>query len=334
MSFEKNTLDGARALNLATQTLEIETAALTDLKMRLLNEDASPFQDATSFLLDCKGRVVVSGIGKSGHVARKIAATFASTGTPAMFVHPAEALHGDLGMITQNDILIAISYSGEAQELLSICPLIKRMGAKIIAFTGNPTSGLAKVADVHLNIHVEKEACPLNLAPTASTTTTLALGDALAVAVLDAKRFTKDDFAKTHPGGQLGRQLLTHVGDIMRKGEEVPYVTQDTLLRDALFEMTKKGIAMTAIIDENHRAIGVFTDGDLRRLLEKRQDFTSIVISEVMSKNPRTITPEKLATEAMNIMETYRINQLLVSDENDRLIGAIHIHDLTNAKVM
>ncbi len=328
------TFNADKALNLAAETLDIETKALNDLKNRLINEDAEHFRIATTMLLECKGRIVVSGIGKSGHVARKMAATFASTGSPAMFVHPAEALHGDLGMITKEDVFIAISYSGEAAELMSICPIIKRMGAKMIALTGRHYSGLAQLSDVHLSVYVEKEACPLNLAPTASTTTTMALGDALAIAVLDARGFREDDFARSHPGGALGRKLLTLVNDVMRSGNDVPVVKESTLLREALFEITKKGMAMTAVVDENYRAIGVFTDGDLRRLLEKVQDFSNIPISEVMSRNPRTIGPEQLAVEAISTMEQYRINQLLVADSSGKLIGAIHIHDLTHAKVI
>lgn len=329
-----SSLDAKRALKLAAETLEIEIAALDSLKNRLADEDAEHFEGAAAMLLACTGRIVVSGIGKSGHVARKIAATFSSTGAPAMFVHPAEALHGDLGMITPHDVFIAISYSGEATELMSICPLIKRMGAKMIAMTGKPYSGLAQLADVHLSIYVEKEACPLNLAPTASTITTMALGDALAVAVLDARGFREDDFARSHPGGALGRRLLTLVSDIMRSGHDIPIVKADTPLQEALFEITRKGIAMTSVVDENGRAIGVFTDGDLRRLLEKVQDFSKISISEVMSKNPRTIGPKQLAVEAISIMEQYRINQLLVADTDGKLIGALHIHDLTQAKVI
>ena len=332
----KNTpaFDTERALQLAAETLKPETAALCRLQERLANEEAGYFKTAAAMLLGCTGRIVLSGIGKSGHVARKIAATFASTGSPAMFVHPAEALHGDLGMITPDDVFIAISYSGEAAELLSICPIIKRMGAKIIALTGKTRSGLAKLSDVHLSIQVEKEACPLNLAPTASTTVTMALGDALAVAVLDARGFRETDFARSHPGGALGRKLLTLVSDIMRSGEAVPVVRADTPLREALFEITRKGIAMTAVVDDNYRAIGVFTDGDLRRLLEKTEDFSRIPISNVMSRNPRTIGPEKLAAEAVNLMEQHRINQLLVADSQGKLIGAVHIHDLTQAKVI
>lgn len=251
-----------------------------------------------------------------------------------MFVHPAEAAHGDLGMITHDDVFIAISYSGEAGELMAIAPIIKRMGTRLIAMTGRPRSSLAQLADVHLNVFVEKEACPLNLAPTASTTTTLALGDAIAVAVLDARGFREDDFARSHPGGTLGRRLLTLVSDIMRKGDDVPVVKADTLLYDALFEITKKGIAMTSVVDNEGRAIGVFTDGDLRRLIEKQQNFSQIVIKDVMSKNPRTIAPGKLAAEAVSMMEKFRINQLLVTDPNGKLVGALHIHDLTEAKVI
>lgn len=332
----KNTVhvDKKRLQELADDTLRIESQALDVLRNRLHNEDAEHFAKSVSLLLNCKGRVVVSGIGKSGHIGRKIAATLASTGTPAMFVHPAEAAHGDLGMITHDDVFIAISYSGEAGELMAIVPIIKRMGTRMIAMTGRPESSLARLADIHLNVHVEKEACPLNLAPTASTTTTLALGDALAVAVLDARGFREDDFARSHPGGALGRRLLTMVSDIMRKGDDIPVVKADTLLRDALFEITKKGIAMTSIVDNDGHAIGVFTDGDLRRLIEKQQDFSGIVIRDVMSKNPRTIGPDKLAAEAAGIMEKFRINQLLVTDKDNKLIGALHIHDLTEAKVI
>ncbi len=327
-------IDKDRALKLADDTLRIESQEIEALRKRLQTEDTDSFLQATSLLLNCKGRVVVSGIGKSGHIARKIAATMASTGTPAMFVHPAEAMHGDLGMITKDDVFIGISYSGEAAEILSIAPIIKRMGTRFIALTGNPTSSMAKIADIHLNLHVEREACPLNLAPTASTTVTLALGDALAVATLDAKGFHEEDFARSHPGGALGRRLLTHVSDVMRTGDSVPVVQTGTKLLDALFEITKKGIAMTAVTDTNHHAIGVFTDGDLRRLIEKQRNLSELDIDDVMSKNPRTISPEKMAVEAVSIMEKYRINQLLVTDTTGKLIGALHIHDLTVAKVI
>lgn len=330
----KLSVDPDRMLKLADETLAIESHALESLRKRFIEEDAGHFIQSVSLLLNCKGRVVVSGMGKSGHIGRKIAATLASTGTPAMFVHPGEAAHGDLGMITHDDVFIALSYSGEASELMSIAPIIKRMGTKLIAMTGRPDSSLAQLADVHLNVHVEKEACPLNLAPTASTTTTLALGDALAVAVLDARGFREDDFARSHPGGALGRKLLTLVSDVMRAGDDVPAVTVDTLLYDALFEITRKGIAMTAVVDDSGRAIGVFTDGDLRRLIEKQHNFSNLVIRDVMSKNPRTIGPDKLAAEAVSIMEKFRINQLLVTDNDGKLIGALHIHDLTEAKVI
>ena len=327
-------LNQERVLKLADDTLRIEAQELEALRRRLQEEDAEHFAASVSLLLSCKGRVVISGIGKSGHIARKIAATMASTGTPAMFVHPAEAMHGDLGMITKDDVFIGISYSGEATEILAIAPIIKRMGTRFIAMTGNPASNMAKVADIHLNLHVAREACPLNLAPTASTTVTIALGDALAVATLDAKGFHEEDFARSHPGGALGRRLLTHVSDVMRKGDDVPVVQTGTKLFDALFEITKKGMAMTAVVDADGKAVGVFTDGDLRRLIEKQWDLKSLIIDEVMTRNPRTIAPERMAVEAVSIMEQYRINQVLVTDSEGRLTGALHIHDLTVAKVI
>ena len=323
-----------RALELARSTLQIEADAILALKNRLSDSADDAFAKAVGLLLQCGGRVVVSGIGKSGHIARKIAATLASTGTPALFVHAAEALHGDLGMITENDALIAISNSGEAAEFLAIIPIVKRMGAKLIAITGNATSSLARLADIHLDARVDKEACPLNLAPTASTTATLALGDALAVALLDARGFREEDFARSHPGGALGRRLLTHVRDVMRTGDAVPAVTADTSLPATLLEVTKKGMAMTAVVDDAYRAIGIFTDGDLRRLLETVQDFSKLKISDVMHANPRTVEPDQLAVEAVEVMEEFRINQMLVTDANGKLVGALHIHDLTRAKVI
>jgi arabinose-5-phosphate isomerase len=323
-----------RALQLARETLQIEADALLALKNRISDGPDDSFAQAVALLLDCTGRVVVSGIGKSGHIARKIAATLASTGTPALFVHAAEASHGDLGMITESDALIAISYSGEAAELLAIVPILKRMGAKLIAMTGNDDSSLAQLADVHLNVKVDKEACPLNLAPTASTTATLALGDALAVTLLDARGFGEEDFARSHPGGALGRRLLTHVRDVMRSGDAIPAVTADVSLSAALLEITKKGIAMTAVIDDAHRPIGIFTDGDLRRLIESVQDFSKLSIADVMHANPRTIGPDQLAVDAVHLMEEFRINQLLVADAGGKLVGALHIHDLTRAKVI
>jgi arabinose-5-phosphate isomerase len=323
-----------RAVELARETLQIEADAIAALKERLSGESGAAFANAVEMLLQCSGRVVVSGMGKSGHIARKIAATLASTGTPALFVHPAEAAHGDLGMVTENDAFVAISNSGETAELLAIVPIIKRMGARLIAMTGNEASNLAQLANVHLNVRVDKEACPLNLAPTASTTATLALGDALAVALLDARGFQEEDFARSHPGGALGRRLLTHVRDVMRSGNAIPSVTADVSLSDALFEITQKGMAMTAVVDQDYRAIGIFTDGDLRRLIGQVQDFTKLVIADVMHANPRTIGPDQLAVEAVEIMEQFRINQLLVADVNGRLVGALHIHDLTRAKVI
>ena len=328
------TFDATRALQLAHLTLTIEADAIHALQQRLALPGDDSFVLAVGLLLNCTGRVVVSGIGKSGHIAQKIAATFASTGTPAFFVHAAEALHGDLGMITAQDVLIAISYSGEAGELLAILPLVRRMGASLIAITGNPASSLAQLADIHLNAYVAKEACPLNLAPTASTTVTLALGDALAMAVLDASGFREEDFARSHPGGALGRRLLTHVRDVMRSGTALPMVTADCSLVQALLEISNKGMAMTAVVDADQRILGVFTDGDLRRLVEHQQDFTNVQIGDVMHHYPRSIGPDLMAVEAVRMMETHRINQLLVADESGRLVGALHIHDLTRAKVI
>ena len=324
----------SRALALASETLQIESDAILALKDRLGTSADSEFALALQILLQCKGRVVVSGMGKSGHIARKIAATLASTGTPAMFVHPAEAAHGDLGMVTESDVLIAISNSGESEELLAIVPVIKRLGAALISMTGKPNSSLASLAHVHLNIAVAKEACPLNLAPTASTTATLALGDALAVALLDLRGFREEDFARSHPGGALGRRLLTHVRDIMRTGEDIPAVHPDVLLPAALLEVTRKGLAMTAIVDASNHVVGIFTDGDLRRLIEEGKDFSRAQIKEVMHTNPRVLGPEQLAVDAVELMEKYRINQVLVVEKDGSLVGALHIHDLTRAKVI
>ncbi|PHV34214.1 arabinose-5-phosphate isomerase [Janthinobacterium sp. BJB312] len=321
-----------RAVALARTTLQIESDAIVALHARLATDDS--VGRAVALLLQCKGRVVVSGIGKSGHIARKIAATLASTGTPALFVHPAEAAHGDLGMVTSEDAFIAISYSGESSELMAIMPVVKRMGGVLISMTGKPNSSLAQLADVHLDVSVEKEACPLNLAPTASTTVTLALGDALAVALLDLRGFKEEDFARSHPGGALGRRLLTHVHDVMRSGERVPQVPVDASLLQALEEMTKKGMGMTAVVDADNRPVGVFTDGDLRRMFERVQDFTQVAIRDVMHAQPRSIAPERLAVDAVAVMEQFRINQMLVVDADGKLVGALHIHDLTQAKVI
>ena len=324
-----DTSDGA-LLATARRVLGIEAEAIRNLSTRL---DAS-FGDAVRLLLACEGRVVVSGIGKSGHIARKTAATFASTGTPAFFVHPAEASHGDLGMIADADCLVAFSNSGETDELLAIVPILKRRGARLITITGNPASTLARLADVNLDAHVDQEACSLNLAPTASTTASLALGDALAVAMLDARGFGEDDFARSHPGGSLGRRLLTHVRDIMRSGDAIPTVGVDATLSDALLEISRKGMAMTAVTEADGRLAGIFTDGDLRRLIEKTQNFANLRVADVMHRSPRTIAADRLAAEAADLMETHRINQLLVVDEAQRVIGALHIHDLTHAKVI
>lgn len=328
------TFNARRSLELAADTLQIEAEALLTLKERFAAEDGDNFAKAVSLLLSCAGRIVVSGIGKSGHIARKIAATLASTGSPALFIHPAEAAHGDLGMVKSVDAFIAISYSGEAEELTSIVPIIKRMGSPLIAMTGNPNSSLAQLANVHLNIHVNKEACPLNLAPTASTTATLALGDALAVALLDAKGFREEDFARSHPGGALGRRLLTLVRDVMRGGDAVPRVKPDQSLTAALLEISHKGMGMTTVVDDTGKCIGIFTDGDLRRLIEQGRDLTKLTIGDVMHKNPRGIGPNQMAVEAARIMEENRINQLTVMEADGRLIGALHIHDLTQAKVI
>ena len=319
-----------RILGLARRVLEIEANAVHALADRL---DAG-FAAAVALILASKGRVIVSGVGKSGHIGRKFAATLASTGTPAYFVHAAEAAHGDLGMITADDVLIAISYSGSGEELLKIVPLVKRQGARLIAITGNPESPLAREADVHLDGSVKEEACPLNLAPTASTTAALALSDALAVALLDARGFGAEDFARSHPGGTLGRRLLTHVSDVMRSGKAVPQVPENALLADALMEMTRAGMGMTAIVDADQHIIGIYTDGDLRRSLASNCDFTTARVADVMSRGPKTIQAEALAVEAAEIMETRRISQLLVTNRDGRLIGALNHHDLMLAQVI
>jgi len=323
-------INGDRALTLARDVLDIEADAVRALRDQL---DGS-FVGAVDLILGCRGRVVVSGIGKSGHVARKLAATLASTGTPAFFVHPAEASHGDLGMVTSDDVFLALSNSGETEELVAILPLIKRIGAKLIAMTGRPASSLAQLADVHLNSAVAKEACPMNLAPTASTAAALALGDALAVAVLDARGFGRDDFARSHPGGALGRRLLTYVRDVMRTGEQLPQVTPEATVSDALFQLTAKRMGMTSVVDHDGRVTGIFTDGDLRRVLERDGDFRQLPIAAVMTASPRTIGPDHLAVEAVELMERYRINQMLVVDEAGKLIGALNMHDLFSKKVI
>ena len=320
--------DDTRVVAMGRQVLEIEAAAVASLARRIGPE----FCAAVALILESRGRVVVSGIGKSGHIARKLAATFASTGTPAYFVHAAEAVHGDLGMITRDDVLIVISNSGENDELLTIVPLVKRLGGKLIAITGNETSSLAQEADIHLDARVDQEACPLNLAPTASTTAALALGDALAVALLDARGFGADDFARSHPGGALGRKLLTHVADVMQV--EVPTLVEDSPIPVALAAMTRGGMGMVVVLDAAARITGIFTDGDLRRAMERLGDLRSVPVSAVMTRNPRSIAPRRLAIEAVEMMEARKINQLLVTDDAGALCGALNMHDLFRAKVV
>lgn len=292
------------------------------------------FTQAVELILACHGRVIVSGIGKSGHIARKIAATMASTGTPAYFVHAAEAIHGDLGMITRDDVLIALSNSGENDELLTIVPLVKRQGGKLIALTGNAASSLAQEADVHLDARVDEEACPLNLAPTASTTAALALGDALAVALLDARGFGAEDFARSHPGGALGRKLLTHVRDVMQPAERIATTRADATIPAVLAAISRGGMGMAAVLDDAGKLVGIFTDGDLRRALEKLGDLRPIAVGDIMSRNPRTIGPDRLAVEAVEMMERHKVNQLLVIDAAGQLVGALNMHDLFRAKVV
>ena len=323
-------VDAARAIQLAHETLEIEAAAVLGLRARI---DQS-FARAVTLMLQVSGRVVVMGMGKSGHIGRKMVATLASTGTPAMFVHPAEASHGDLGMITAADILVAISNSGESEELTAILPVLKRQGVPLIAMTGNPASTLGRHADLVLDTGVEKEACPLNLAPTASTTAQLALGDALAVALLDARGFKAEDFARSHPGGSLGRKLLTHVSDVMRQGDEVPKVKPDAGFSVIMREMSAKGLGATAIVGDDDRVLGIFTDGDLRRLLEKGVDVRNGSARQFMHANPVTIAQDALAVEAAELMEERRITSVLVVDHEGRLCGALNSNDLMRAKVI
>jgi arabinose-5-phosphate isomerase len=316
--------------DIARNVLAIEAAAVSALAARL---DAS-FVAAHQLLLNCRARVVVTGMGKSGHIANKIAATLASTGTPAFFLHPAEASHGDLGMITDDDIVLALSNSGESPEILAIIPFLKRRGIPLVALTGKPNSTMAREATVHLDASVEKEACPLNLAPTASTTATLALGDALAISLLEARGFSEQDFALTHPGGALGKRLLIRIADLMHRGERLPCVSESASLQDALLEMTRKGLGATAVVDASNKLIGIFTDGDLRRTLEKNADLRGVKISDVMTHNPRTIAADKLAAEAAQMMQARKITCVLIVDEGDRLVGALHTHDLMRAGVI
>ncbi|CAA0081333.1 Arabinose 5-phosphate isomerase KdsD [BD1-7 clade bacterium] len=313
----------------AIRTLDIEINAVSALKDRI---DAS-FSHACDIMLQCKGRIVVTGMGKSGHVGNKIAATLASTGTPAFFVHPGEASHGDLGMITSNDVVLALSNSGTTSEVLTIVPLIKRMGATLISMTGNPDSTLAKAAEVHLDISVEREACPHDLAPTASTTVTLVLGDALAVSLLEARGFTPEDFAFSHPGGALGRKLLLKISDIMAKGAEIPRVDMDAIAQDALFEMSAKGLGMTTVLSPEGVLEGVFTDGDLRRCLDMGYDLRETPITQIMTKNPKSITGDILAVEALNQMEESSITSIVVVNTDKHPIGIVHLHQILKAGV-
>ncbi len=330
MTFDALSFDPLQAQALARKTFEIEAAAVLGLASRVGPE----FSEAVQIMLACRGRVVVMGMGKSGHIGRKIAATLASTGTPAMFVHPAEASHGDLGMVTDADVVLAISNSGESAELTSILPVLSRQGVPMVAITGGASSALARQANVTLDSSVAQEACPLNLAPTASTTAQLALGDALAVALLDARGFKEEDFARSHPGGALGRKLLTHVSDVMRSGDQVPRVTPGTGFTDLMREMSSKGLGASAVVDAKQRVLGIFTDGDLRRLVEKGVDLRTATAGEVMQANPRTLRADALAVDAVELMEQHSITSVLIVDEEGALCGALNTNDLMRAKVI
>jgi arabinose-5-phosphate isomerase len=324
-------LDAAALKRSAINVIDIESRAIAALRARIDDN----FLRACQLMFDCPGRVVVSGMGKSGHIARKIAATLASTGTPAFFVHPGEASHGDLGMITQKDVVLALSNSGETDELLTILPLIKRQGIPLLAMTGNPASSLAAMGDVHLDVSVPAEACPLNLAPTASTTAALVMGDALAIALLEARGFTDEDFARSHPAGSLGRRLLLHIADVMHMGDAVPSIVATASLSEALMEMTRKGLGMTAIVDADAHLLGVFTDGDLRRAVDNKTiDLRTTPVTALMTANPKTIGADKLAVEAARLMEAHKIHALLVVDVDNRVVGALNIHDLLRARVV
>ncbi|QDC40600.1 KpsF/GutQ family sugar-phosphate isomerase [Candidatus Methylopumilus universalis] len=320
----KNTLERAR------QVLEIEAQEILSLANRLDDH----FVNAVQLILHCDGRVVVSGMGKSGHIGRKLASTFASTGTPSFFMHPAEASHGDLGMITSNDVVIFLSNSGKSDELLSILPVIKRIGAKIISITGNTDSELARESEIHLSAHVSQEACPLGLSPTASSTASLALGDALAICVLDQRAFTAEDFARSHPGGSLGKRQVIRVKDIMREIEKAPSIKEDALLSDAILEISLKGLGFTAIVNAQSEPIGIFTDGDLRRQLSKKVDYEKQSIKEIMNKNPKTIFDDQIIIDAINLMDLNKINGILVVNRENKLVGAFNMHDLFKAKVI
>ena len=315
---------------LALEVITIESAAISALTNRIDGR----FIAACRLMFACRGRIVVAGIGKSGHIAGKIAATLASTGTPAFFVHPGEASHGDVGMITRNDVVLILSNSGETDEVITILPIIKRLGVPLIAMTGKPNSTLAQQATVHIDVSVGKEACPLGLAPTSSTTAALVMGDALAVSLLEARGFTRDDFALSHPGGSLGKRLLLKCQDLMHTGDEIPSLLDTAVISEALIEMTAKKLGMTAAVDAKQQITGIFTDGDLRRMLEKQHDIHSTRMTEVMTHHPKTITSDLLAAEAMHLMESKKINALLVVDSNNRLIGALNMHDLIRAGII
>mgnify|MGYP002344897608 FL=1 len=319
-----------KALSSGRRTIQAEAQALMDLHDRLDNS----FSNAIALLLACQGRVVVMGLGKSGHIGRKISATLASTGTPSFFVHSGEAVHGDLGMVTGRDIVIAISYSGNSNELSTVLPVVRRLGTKVIAICGHPQSDLAKLCDVFLDASIQKEACPLNLAPTTSTTVALALGDALAVTCLEARNFGESDFARSHPGGALGRRLLTYVRDVMRQGDDLPLVSPDIPLPQALKEMSLKRMGMTAVVNDNNEPVGIFTDGDLRRLIVRHGDIRHFTMHEVMSSHPKSIAPDELAVEAASLMEKNKLSHMLVVDKQGTLVGAMHMHDLMVAKVI
>lgn len=322
-------INTAKICQLGKQVLDIEAQAITNLTNRI-NSD---FANACEYLLNCQGHIVVIGMGKSGHVANKIAATLASTGSPAFFVHPGEASHGDLGMIKKEDVIIAISNSGNTAEILSLLPIIKNFNIPLITLTGNPKSKLAQEATVNIDISVDKEACPLGLAPTSSTTATLAMGDALAIALLETRGFTKEDFALSHPGGMLGKRLLLRIDDLMHQDQALPKVSVDTILKDALFEMTSKGLGMTTIVDDQQQLLGVFTDGDLRRALDKNIDIHTTTIDKVMNKNSKTVSSGTLAIEALELMEQYKITSLIVLNDKQQLVGVIHLHDLLNSGI-
>ena len=323
-------LDDAQLVELGRQALRIEADAVAAQGRRL----GADFARAARACLACRGRVVVTGMGKSGHIGGKIAATLASTGTPAFFLHPAEASHGDIGMITREDLVLAISYSGETDEIITIVPVLKRLGVPLVALTGNPASTLARAAEVHLDVAVPAEACPLNLAPTASTTATLAIGDALAVVLLRLRGFTEEDFARSHPGGSLGRRLLLHVADVMHSGNEVPRVGPDSTVSAGLIEMSRKGLGLTSVVDADGRLLGVFTDGDLRRALDRRLDLHTTSMRSVMTADCRTIGARELAAEAVLLMERFRITALVVVDAERRVVGALNVHDLLRKGVM